>query len=197
MLLDVETTGLSPKQDEMIEIGLLLFSYNPYADEFIEVEETHSYLREPQSSTALANYKNAYRVHGIPFEDVQGQAFQDERVQEAFSRCDFVIAHNASFDRSFICTMYPEAAQLKWHCSVRHIPWKEYGFYSSKLLYLIEKHGLGNAQTHRALDDVRQLYALLQCKNEEGDSYLRTALSRRPMSPYGESRTRSRRFGSR
>ncbi|WP_249291964.1 exonuclease domain-containing protein [Metabacillus flavus] len=197
MLVDVETTGLSPKQDEMIEIGILLFRYNQAADEFLEIEEKHSYLREPQSSGALANYPFAQRVHGIPFEAVQGQAFEDERVQEAFAKADFAMAHNASFDRSFICTMYPEAAELRWHCTVRHIPWKEYGFSNSKLLYLVQQHGLGSSQTHRALDDVMQLHALLQCKNEDEESYLKAALSRRPMGKYGEKKTGYRRFGTR
>ncbi|AZB44731.1 DNA polymerase III subunit epsilon [Bacillus sp. FJAT-42376] len=197
MLLDVETTGLSPKTDEMIEIGILLFRYNQITDEFLEIEEEHSYLREPQSETALANYPHAQRVHGIPFESVEGQAFEDERVQQAFEKADFAMAHNASFDRSFICTMYPEAADLRWHCSVRHIPWKEYGFSNSKLLYLIQQHGLGHNQTHRALDDVKQLHLLLQCKNEEGESYLSAALSRRPMGKYGEKKTGYRRYGTR
>ncbi|MGD6817894.1 exonuclease domain-containing protein [Metabacillus sp. 84] len=197
MIVDVETTGLSPRQDEMIEIGIILFRYHQSNDEFLGIEEEHSYLREPKGPGALANYEQAYRIHGIPFEAVEGQAFQDDRVLEAFSKADFALAHNASFDRSFVCAMYPEAADLRWHCSVRHIPWKEYGFFQSKLLYLIRQHGLGASQTHRALDDVMQLHALLQCKNEEGASYLKTALSRRPMGKYGEKKPGYRRYGTR
>ncbi|QNG60720.1 hypothetical protein H4O14_04200 [Bacillus sp. PAMC26568] len=179
MILDVETTGLSPIQDEIIEIGYVLFRYQTDTDVFLEITEEHSYLREPLSLSSRKNYEFAYRIHSIPFEDVKGKSFNDEIIKSAIQKADFIIAHNASFDRSFTAKMYPELYSKKWYCSARNIPWKTYGYRSAKLISLLHSHGLAAIQTHRALDDVNQLYQLLKSSNYEGKSYLNVALTER------------------
>ena len=102
LVLDVETTGLGPTTDEVIELALKLFSYRTDTGEVIDILEEDSFLREPLSSSARNNYDNAYRVHGIPYELVRGKSFYDVKIKTYFHRADSVFAHNASFDRSFL-----------------------------------------------------------------------------------------------
>lgn len=187
MILDVETTGLSPIHDEMIEIGFLLFRYDTDTDVFLETLEEHSFLREPLSLSARKNYEFAFRIHSIPFEDVKGRSFDDTKVKSAIQRADFIIAHNASFDRSFTAKMYPELHSKKWYCSARNIPWKKYGYQSAKLISLLHSHKLAAVQTHRALDDVKQLHLLLKSSNYEGKSYLQVALTEPSSAPKAKS----------
>jgi DNA polymerase-3 subunit epsilon len=177
MILDVETTGLSPIQNEMIEIGYVLFRYQTDTDVFLDITEEQSFLREPLSLSSRKNYEFAYRIHSIPFEDVKGKSFDDKKIKSAIQTADFIIAHNASFDRSFTAKMYPELHSKKWYCSARNIPWKTYGYRSAKLISLLHSHGLAAIQTHRALDDVKQLHQLLKSSNYEGKSYLNVALT--------------------
>ncbi|MDF2904572.1 MAG: exonuclease family protein [Bacillus sp. (in: firmicutes)] len=184
LVVDVETTGLGPDSDEIIEIALNLFSYREETGEIIDILDQDSFLREPLSSSAIRNYDNAYRVHGIPFELVAGKSFLDGKIKSYFSQSDAVFAHNASFDRSFLYRMYPEVNELNWYCTMRSIKWKGYGFPNSKLLTLLSAHNITDYQTHRALDDITYLMELLKKSNPNGDLYLKEALEYGPMRRY-------------
>ncbi|MBM7692804.1 DNA polymerase-3 subunit epsilon [Peribacillus deserti] len=184
LVVDVETTGLGPDRDEIIELALKLFSYREDTGEVIEIIEKDSFLREPLSITAKRNYSGAYRIHGIPYEMVEGKRFFDEKIKTYFERTETVFAHNASFDRSFLYRMYPEVNDLKWYCTMRSIPWKGYGFPNSKLLTLLEAHDITNHQTHRALDDITYLMELLKQTSPRGTLYLKDVISGRPMRKY-------------
>ncbi|MBT2697475.1 exonuclease domain-containing protein [Neobacillus sp. C211] len=184
LVLDVETTGLGPTKDEVIELALKLFSYRADTGEVIDIIDEDSFLREPLSRSARNNYDTAYRVHGIPYELVQGKSFYDVKIKTYFHRADSVFAHNASFDRSFLYHMYPEVNDLKWYCTMRNIPWKNYGFPNGKLLTLLQAHNITNYQTHRALDDITYLLELLKKTSPNGNLYLQEVLEKAPMRKY-------------
>ncbi len=184
LVLDVETTGLGPTKDEVIELALKLFSYRTDTGEILEIIEEDSFLREPLSRSARNNYDTAYRVHGIPYELVQGKSFYDVKIKTYFHRADSVFAHNASFDRSFLYHMYPEVNDLKWYCTMRNIPWKNYGFPNGKLLTLLQAHNITNYQTHRALDDITYLLELLKKTSPNGNFYLQEVLEKASMRKY-------------
>ncbi|MFC4320483.1 exonuclease domain-containing protein [Litchfieldia salsa] len=183
-IVDVETTGLSPDYDEMIEVALILFSFNKKTGEVIDILEEHTYLREPLAATARSNYDAAYRVHGIPFSDVKGKEFDDYLINETFNKTDLIIAHNASFDRSFLFRMYPNINEKKWYCSMRNIKWKDYGFLNKKLLTLVKGHRIASTQSHRALDDTIQLLNLLKLKSPKDEFYLKELITTKAMRKY-------------
>ncbi|MDQ0219171.1 DNA polymerase III subunit epsilon [Peribacillus cavernae] len=177
LMVDVETTGLGPATDEIIELAVKLFSFQQDTGEIIEIIEQDSFLREPVSSSAKRNYANAYRVHGIPYELVEGESFLDDKVTGYFGKADAVFAHNASFDRSFLYHMYPEVNNAKWYCTMRNVPWKNYGFANGKLLTLLQSHKITNHQSHRAMDDITYLMELLKKTNPKGEPYLKEVLT--------------------
>lgn len=192
LLVDVETTGLGPTTDEVIELALKLFTYNPETGEIKDIIEEESFLREPLSNTARNNYDRAFRIHGIPYESVRGKSFYDGKIKTYFHRTDSVFAHNASFDRSFLYHMYPEVNDLKWYCTMKSIPWKGYGFANGKLLTLLQSHNITNHQTHRALDDITYLKTLLEQTSPRGNLYLREVLEYGPLRKYQPTTTKKK-----
>ena len=191
LVLDVETTGLRPNSDEIIELALILFTYNSETGDILNFVAEDSFLREPLSSHARRNYNQAYRVHGIPYGSVEGKTFHDEKIRSYIDRADSIFAHNASFDRSFLYQMYPEINEQEWFCTMRNVPWKQYGFVNSKLLTLLQAHNITNFQTHRAMDDISYLIQLLQKANPEGLPYLKDVINKKPMKKYAPSSQKS------
>lgn len=145
--LDLETTGLNPDIDEIIEIGMVPFTYGVQG-QIYSVDEPFSMLREPSApiSPEVANINNITNdmVHGknIDPSDVFGFAQQ----------AGLIIAHNASFDRVFLEKFAPEFSEKPWACSMSQIAWKEEGFDGNRLSHIAA--GLGFFyEAHRAVED--------------------------------------------
>ncbi|WP_240375995.1 exonuclease domain-containing protein [Bacillus piscicola] len=171
-IVDVETTGLSKTRDEIVEIGALLVRVHEKSGAVMEVMEEANELNEPTFSIP----ERVSRIHGIRDHDVRGKSLDRPRFERIFSESDLITAHNAGFDSSFIQRYFPRTKQIPWHCSVRGIDWKQYGFQTRKLLDLCRWHRISDEQNHRALDDVKLTLALLQKKNPKGDYYLKELL---------------------
>ncbi len=178
LIVDVETTGLDPLKDEILELGALLFSYNRKTRLSIGIKETYVGLREP----TIPIPASSSRVHGLKIKDVQGKSLDDEKILQLFNNADFLIAHNASFDRKFIQKMYPEIGKKNWYCSMNGIEWKNYGHSSKGLQNLLVDHKIKVENSHRGLDDAIAVYYLLQQMNYSSQkTYLNEILSEYPM----------------
>jgi DNA polymerase III subunit epsilon len=165
--LDVETTGLSPHEHEVIELALVLFTYNRNTGEIIEIVDEYVGLREPGRNIPY----HSTSIHGLTMEDVRGHKLDHLKIEEMLSRTDLLIAHNASFDRSFLTRLFPETGEKQWLCSARGIKWKQKGFGSAKLQELLRCHGIKPKRAHRASEDVLCAINLLSMKNTDGKTY--------------------------
>ena len=67
---------------------------------------------------------------------------------------EFVVAHNAGFDRKVLERRLPQAAGLAWACSCAEVDWRAAGFEGGRSLgwLLVQIHRFHGA--HRAGDDV-------------------------------------------
>ncbi|MEJ2628536.1 MAG: exonuclease domain-containing protein [bacterium] len=153
VVFDLETTGLSSNEDEIIEIGMIKIKEG-------KVTETYNQLFDP----GIPIPENITRLTGITPTDCSGQPFLKDRISDImdFMDSDFVVAHNADFDVSFL-----NAALIKYAFPQKKIyPEKIIDTLdlSRFLLYHLHNHTLrslsdhfvleGNP-SHRALDDAK------------------------------------------
>jgi len=156
VVLDTETTGFEVENDRVIELGMLLFEFDPVSGAIHQVLEVFDELEDPGFEIPPASIA----VHHITDDMVRGKRIDDARVTGFLKNVDVVIAHNASFDRPFVEARWPVFETLNWGCSIKDIDWREEGFGSAKLEYLLSTQGYFY-EAHRAETDCWALIALL------------------------------------
>src|SRR5580704_13983146 len=114
IVIDFETTGLNTAQDEVIELGMIKFSYSDQG-EVTAVIDVFSSLNEP--STSIPPEVTA--LTGITDEMVSGQCIDPDAVVSFVSDANVVIAHNANFDRKFAERGWPIFIKKNWACSAQ------------------------------------------------------------------------------
>lgn len=173
-VVDVETTGLSPTQDEIIELCIILFNFD-LSNGQLGIEEEYVGMRQPACGIRAA----AARINGITRADVYGKDLDYMKVTDIIHRADFLIAHNASFDRNFITRLFPVARTKTWYCSMAGIDWRGKGYPNRRLQDLLLFHGISPGKAHRASDDVRATLELLTYRQSCGTTYLSELLEGR------------------
>lgn len=155
IILDTETTGMTPGTDEVIELGMIKFEYG-HDGQIYRVLDTFNQLQQP--SKPIPPHITA--ITGITDDDVAGQAIDPASVETFVSGAALIIAHNAKFDRPMCEATWPFFRNLNWACSYIQIPWRDEGHEGTKLGYLLNDYGYFH-NGHRAIDDCRALLHLL------------------------------------
>ena len=160
IILDTETTGLSARKDEIIEIGVVAFSF----DENGRIGDStgiYGGLRQPSVSIP----PEITKLTGITDEMVAGQSIDMAVLQALIDPADLVIAHNAGFDRPFCEAFSAMFADKAWACSNSEVDWSARGYEGTKLGYLIGQAGYFH-EGHRAVDDCFALLEVLDRQSE-------------------------------
>lgn len=168
LLLDFETQSDDPKTTNPTEIGAISVEHTA---------EGFSLLGD-MSQLIYANHyppqtEEIVDITGITDEMLKTDGQDPESVftvlSEMIARSDYALAHNAAFDRDVYegtakrLGMVPSQPKSGWLCTVQDIPWPK-KYKCRKLSHLAYDHGiLVDPKTlHRALDDVKLLYALVR-----------------------------------
>ena len=186
-IVDVETTGTDRQDDQVIELGLVVFDYHAESGQVGPVVGRYSGLEDPGRPIPA----DVTKIHGITDAMVAGQRLDPETIAAALSGVDLVIAHNAGFDRPFLERRLPLFARLRWGCSFRDIPWKDHGVASSALEFLAYRAGFFY-DAHRAEMDCLALLAVLaRPLGETGSPALWSVLQHARESSYSVAALRS------
>lgn len=179
LIIDVETTGLDPRLDEIVELAAVPFEYDAAHDCVLALPGSYVGLREPSVPIG----RQAAALHGITGAMVAGAALDDDRITALVTQADFLVAHNAQFDYGFVTRAYPLAARRPWLCSLRHIDWGRQGYFAKSLGALAAAHRIVAPQAHRAAGDCQTLLLLLACASNGGPSYCAELLGHLPAAP--------------
>ena len=155
LFVDVETTGLDPTKHEIIELGMIPFSY--LSDGLIcDIGPPFEQFQEPSSPIP----PTITRLTGINDAMVAGQRIDVDAVRALVDRASLVIAHNASFDRRFLERLSDAFVLKPWACSMSQVDRIEEGHEGVKLAYLAAGAGFFYDR-HRAVHDCRAAIELL------------------------------------
>ncbi len=162
VVLDTETTGLSPQNDRIIEVGARKYINGQTVGDFVTL--INPGVKLPKEITVLTGIQPQQLSRAPWFSEIA------QRLKEFIGDLP-VVAHNAKFDAEFLANEFDRSGIS---FSIRYIDTVQLarnafpGFENYKLNTLISKLGLlDHAQDHRALSDVdatAKLYLL--CREE-------------------------------
>jgi len=156
LIVDTETTGLTPTTAELIEIGVIVYDV-----------ETSTALQ--QISTLIPSEDNPqFALNGISWEASKKINYAQWNQALDFmgllaEHCDYLIAHNAQFDKLWCDSIYlfPDK---QWICSYKDVDWKPHK--STDLARLALAHGVPVVDTHQALTDCRLLSEIFRRRDD-------------------------------
>lgn len=163
VILDVETTGLDDKKDEIIQLSMQKILFDD--DGIIDYLERFDRLNEPSGPIPV----EVTKITGITDEMVKGEVINESEVRAFTEDVTAYIAFNSGFDRKFCEKHYPASGfdEHPWFCAWAEVDWDTRSPGGTKLenLVLREGHVFG---AHNAMNDVLATAFMLSRRNEEG-----------------------------
>jgi exodeoxyribonuclease X len=141
-VVDSETTGLDKETDKVVEVAGVLLDNQ-------DIVKTYQSLVNPGRSIP----PEASAIHHITDEMVVDAPTLDAAMQNILEEeVDFVIAHNAKFDRQFL-----DLGDYRWLCTwkLANVTWRDAPSFGNQVLrYWLKLPGpQSNTHAHRALYD--------------------------------------------
>lgn len=154
LVVDTETTGLDYDLSSTIEVAGCLYD-SVLKSEVATVQFLLPALENPAehingiSIALLESTTPDILLHGRNLFDVM------------YSQCDYIVAHNAPFDKNFLLKVGLTDESKPWICSHRDLIFPKQRN-SGVLVHISVDHDLPPSNVHRALGDVQTLCNLLK-----------------------------------
>ncbi len=180
-IIDVETTGMNPQHDRLIEIGILR------VEKGVVVQTYQTMLNPEQRIPGVIT-----SITGITAEEVQNAPTFEEVKDEIWDliKGSIFVAHNARFDYSFLRSEFKRAGRtlsVPTLCTVK----------LSRALYpqhrehnldaIIERFSFACDRRHRAFDDAKVLFEFLETVHrvfpKDAPEKIKTILGKRSLPP--------------
>ena len=155
IILDVETTGIDPTVDEIVELAMIKFSYAEDGRVF-RVINRWSAIRQPSRPIP----PDIVALTGLTDEMVAGSRIDGGAIERFIEGADIVISHSAAYDRKFVEVLFSVFRDVDWGCSYEQIDWNAEDRRLGRLLLLLASMGF-YYDSHRALADAQALLEVL------------------------------------
>ena len=110
LIIDLETTGIDPKESKIIEVGAILYS----VEHQCVLQQLSTLLEHTENPAQHVN-----KINPLSTEGIKNRVLLDlfkEWVEEA----DYLVAYKASFEKSFLQGI---GKNKKWICAYEDIEW--------------------------------------------------------------------------
>lgn len=156
VFVDIETTGVEPNADRIIELGMVRCIFSLDRRLLLTVERCYSSYEDPK----VHILEDVTRLTGITDELVKDQRFNDEVVLSFFVDHPLIVAHNAKFVRPFMDRRFRQIFENAWASSQREIDWSRLDINGTKLEFLTLASGYFY-EGHKACNDALTVCFLL------------------------------------
>ncbi|QZA33244.1 3'-5' exonuclease [Hydrogenibacillus sp. N12] len=159
LIIDIETTGLNPKIDEIIEFAGLLVVVDGEKGTIEGYLDAYAGLQEPSRQIP----EKVSQINGLKKADLIGLKFDSERIKRLIDQADVLISHNVRFDKKFISKIYRRDNIKSLWLDTLIIDWHRIcGAQNRRLDTLRSIFGIDNLIPHSALGDVLSLVLILR-----------------------------------
>jgi DNA polymerase III subunit epsilon len=169
-ILDLETTGLDPEKDEVIEIGAILYSVK-HQTVLRQYSTVIPVKENPQESINKISVEASQSL--LEYDGELGRSDIFVPVFGMVQKSEYLIAHNANFDKHWQLVSHFDKP---WFCTYEDFIWP-HNHKPSNLITTALNHGIGVTKAHRALSDC-QLIAELFDRTEDLQGLFERAIAR-------------------
>ena len=170
LVLDTETTGISCRNDEIIELAVLKAA--PQGDTLCELETMDEFIRLSEGRHLP---DKIVELTGITEQMLLDDGIEKRQAAELFSRMfgekTLIVAYNAQFDLCFLyyfLARFGMADVLKGAQMLDALTvYKDRRPFPHRLCNAVDAYQLKTQNTHRAIDDARATLELLAAMEQE------------------------------
>lgn len=168
--LDVETSGLDPRREEIIELGVVKTRSLGGG----EMAELSALVRLPEGKSLPPKITEITGItEEMLLEKGVGKSEAAEKLAELLEGRTLVAAYNAQFDMCFIFYMLASVGRADVLKNIRMLDaltvYKDRRDYPHRLENAVAEYALSTKSTHRAVDDARATLELLEAMATERD----------------------------
>jgi DNA polymerase-3 subunit epsilon len=172
VVVDVETEGLDPARDAIVELAMRRFRFDA-AGRIVAVGATRVWHEDPGRPLDPA----ITRLTGLTDADLAGQTIDEAAATAMLRTADVVVAHNARFDRPRVEARLPDGAGRPWACALYEVDWDALAFDGRRLGHLLMQSGWFH-DGHRAAADILALLHLLAHRCSDNTTVLGRLIAR-------------------
>jgi len=170
VIFDVETSGLNPNQDKIIEFGAVVLRKEGQVFKKDETINVVVNIKEPLNETIknITNITDEMIANGIEYSELL------DIVESLIAEKPLLVAYNLPFDVSFLRGLFNHFGKdttFLDQCDVLDMltVYRDKHPYPHKLDHAVAMYDISVQNTHRALDDALATYELLETMHAHHD----------------------------